>query len=329
MPESVPQTATASDGEPASEGVPQEEAAKAPEPKRVHWDGVVDSCPLINDLPPEVRGEICVLLRSGYALTTLARVCRLLQQAVKYEAAWRAACEANWPGPTRTLAEAGVITSFRRYYEQQLTAERHRARDHLRLEDVFWTACLSVGGRHVHSQTVNLSEWPEDGIVRLVPSDRSISLGKPVIMTIDGTPWEPEEPLRVSWTAVRRGDGKMAHLTHCEMTPDFCEMTEGPHLSKYRGATSQVQADRDGKCRFWTFSPLACEAPHTESSMPMEHPHCYPYLEVEVRRHGENLFLAELAIRFCPDDPEVDDEPTYPSRDWDWVESGLMDQVWR
>ena len=57
--------------------------------------------------------EICVLLRSGYALSTLARVCRLLQQAAKHEAAWRAACEANWPGPTHTLAEAGVITSFR------------------------------------------------------------------------------------------------------------------------------------------------------------------------------------------------------------------------
>ena len=316
MSESVPQTATASDGEPASEGVPQEEAAKAPEPKRVHWDGVVDSCPLINDLPPEVRGEICVFLRSGYALTTLARVCRVLQQAAQYEAAWRAACEANWPGPTRTLAEAGVISSFRRYYEQQLTAERHRARDHLRLEDVFWTACLSVGGRHVHSQTVNLSEWPEDGIVRLVPSDRSISLGKAATMNTDDTPWEQEEQLRVSWTAVRRGDGKMAHLTHSEMTWDFCEMIEG-------------DADRDEKlCRFWTFSPLACEASHKESSMPEEHPHCYPYLEVEARRHGENLFLAELAIRFCPDDPEAD-EPTYPSRDWDWIESALMDQVWR
>ena len=224
-------------------------------------------------------------------------------------------CEAEWPAPTRALAEAGVITSFRRYFEQQLTAERHRyACLSLDLKDVFWTACVSVGGRLVHSQTINLAAWPEDGNVRLFPSDRSVSLGKAAVDE-DGV-WSPEELPHVEWTVVRRSDGKMAHLVSTVMTEGVSD----------RGEPFTLDAEL---CRLWTFAELAVYGPRREeSSMPDARPRSFPYLEAEVRHHEGTLFLAELAIRFCPDDPEPADA-MHASRDWVWIESALLDQVWR
>ena len=163
-----------------------------------------------------------------------------------------------------------------------------------------------VGGQLVHSQTTNIAEWPEDGRVRVTPG-KAIELGK-VERFEEG--FNDGAEVVVEWTVIRRSDSKMAHLV--------------------KDLVGELSINGIGDpCQLSTFSSLAVAQEHDEASMPEQRPWCFPYIEAPLHCEKGDVFLTELAIRFCPDGPESDAGAEYASRDWNWVQAVLQDQVWR